>query len=106
MFARHVTMQLKPTIANKFPAAIGREILPLLRKQRGFLDEFLLMTPEKREVVAIGLWETEEHPENYHRDVYPQIEEILNRFAEGIPVVMKFEPQYSTFHTIAFAAMA
>jgi hypothetical protein len=68
-------MQLKLTIAKKFPVAIGKEILPLLRKQRGSLDEFLLMTPEKREVVAIGLWETEERPENYHRDVYPQVEE-------------------------------
>ena len=32
----------------------------MLRKQRGFLDEFLLVTPEKREVDAISLWETKE----------------------------------------------
>lgn len=36
----------------------------------------------------------------------PEVEEILNRFAEGIPGVMKFEPQYSMFHAIAFAATA
>jgi len=104
MFARHVTMQLKPTLANEFPVTFEKEILPLLRKQRGFLDELLLMTPEKREVVAISLWETKEHAENYHREVYPQVEKIVNRFAEGTPIVKKFEPQYSTFHKLAFAA--
>jgi heme-degrading monooxygenase HmoA len=104
MFARHVTMQLKPALANEFPVTFEKEILPLLRKQRGFLDELLLMTPEKREVVAISLWETKEHAENYHREVYPQVEKIVNRFAEGTPIVKKFEPQYSTFHKLAFAA--
>jgi len=104
MFARHVTMQLKSNMANEFPVAFEKEILPLLRKQRGFLDELLLMTPEKREVVAISLWETKKHAENYHREVYPQVEKIVNRFAEGIPSVKQFEPQYCTFHQAAFAA--
>jgi heme-degrading monooxygenase HmoA len=104
MFARHVTMQLKPTMAKEFPVTFEKEILPLLRKQRGFLDELLLMTPEKREVVAISLWETKEHAENYHRELYPQIEKIVNRYAEGIPTVKKFETEYSTFHKVAFAA--
>ena len=91
---------------NEFPVAFEKEILPLLRKQRGFLDELLLMTPETREVVAISLWETKEHAENYHRELYPQIEKIVNRFAEGIPTVKKYEAEYSTFHKGAFAAKA
>jgi len=99
-------MQLKPNMVNEFPAAFEKEILPLLRKQRGFLDELLLMTPEKREVVAISLWETKEHAETYHRELYPQIEKIVNRFAEGIPTVKKFDAEYSTFHNVAFAAKA
>ena len=104
MFARHVSLQLKPTMANEFPVAFEKEILPLLRARKGFLDELLLVTPEKKEAVAISLWETKEHAENYHREVYPQIEKIVNRYAEGIPVVKHFEPQYSTFHKAAFAA--
>lgn len=104
MFARHVTFQLKPTLAYEFPATFEKEILPLLRKQKGFVDELLLMTPEKKDVVAISLWETKEHAETYHREVYPQIEKIVNRFADGIPTVKHFEPQYSTFYQAAFAA--
>ena len=104
MFARHVMLQLKPNVANEFPVTFEKEILPLLRKQKGFLDELLLVTPEKREVVAISLWETKEYAEAYNRELYPQIEKIVGRFIEGIPVVKKFEAEYSTFHKIAFAA--
>lgn len=104
MFARHVSLQLKPALANEFPVTFEKEILPLLRKQRGFLDELLLVTPEKKEAVAISLWETKEHAENYRREVYPEVEKIVNRYAEGIPIVKQFEPQYSTFRKVAVAA--
>ena len=104
MFARLVTLQLKPNLVNEFPVTFEKEILPLLRKQRGFLDELLLVTPEKREMVAISLWETKEYAETYNRELYPQIEKIVAKFIEGFPVVKKFEAEYSTFHKIAFAA--
>jgi heme-degrading monooxygenase HmoA len=106
MFARLVTFQVRPNLANEFPATFEKEILPLLRKQRGFLDELLLVTPEKREAVAISLWETKEHAELYNRELYPQIEKIVNKFIEGFPTVKKYETEYSTFHKIAFAARA
>ena len=104
MFARLVTLQVKPNLVNEFPVTFEKEILPLLKRQRGFLDELLLVTPEKREVVAISLWETKEYAETYNRELYPQIEKIVNRFIEGIPTVKKFEAEYSTMHKIAFAA--
>ena len=61
-------------------------------------------TPEKQEVAAISLWETKEYAEAYNRQVYPQIQTILNRFIVGTPIVKNFEAEYSTFHKIAFAA--
>jgi hypothetical protein len=98
--------ELKPKLVNEFPVTFEKEILPLLRKQKGFLDELLLVTPEKREVVAISLWETKEYAEMYTRDVYPQIEKIVAKYIEGVPTVKKFEAQYSTYHKAAFAAKA
>jgi heme-degrading monooxygenase HmoA len=106
MFARHVTFELKPNVEKEFPVAFEKEILPLLRKQKGFLDELFLLTPEKKEVVAISLWEAKEHAETYHREMYPQIEKIMNRYMEGTPTIKKFDVQYSTFHKIALAATA
>ena len=104
MFARAVTLQKRPNLVNEFPVTFEKEILPLLRKQRGFLDELLLVAPEEREVVAISLWETKEHAETYNRELYPQIEKIVNRFHEGIPAVKHFNAEYSTFHKMAYAA--
>ena len=94
-------LQLKPNVIKEFPVTFEKEILPLLRKQKGFLDELLLVTPEKRELEAISLWETKEYAETYNRELYPQIEKIMARFIEGIPVVKKFEAEYSTFHKVA-----
>ena len=104
MFACLVTLQVKSNFVKEFPVTFEKEILPLLRKQKGFLDELLLVTPEKRDVVAISLWETKEYAETYNRELYPQIEKIVAKFIEGVPVVQKFEAEYSTFHKIAFAA--
>ena len=104
MFARHLTWQLKPNMSKEFSATFEKEILPLLRKQKGFLDELLLVTPEKKEVVAISLWETKELAETYKREVDPQIEKIVNRFIDGIPMVKAFEAEYCTFRRIAVAA--
>src|ERR1700687_3045291 len=91
MFAREVVLQLKPNVVNELPVTFEKEILPLLRRQKGFLDELLLVTPEKRELEAISLWETKEYAETYNRELYPQIEKIMARFIEGIPWGKKFE---------------
>lgn len=103
MYARHITFQLKPAMVSQFPVVFEKEILPLLRKQKGFLDELLLVTPERHEVVAISLWETKEFALTYSREFYPQIEKIITRFAESVPVIKNYEAEYSTFHKIAAA---
>ena len=106
MFARHITLQLKAPLAKEFPVTFEKEIVPLLKKQRGFVDELLLVTPEKKEVVAISLWEKKEYAEIYHRELYPKVEKMLEKYIEGTPTIRNFEAEYSTFHKIAFAAMA
>ena len=45
MFARHVTMHLKPNSRVEFTQTIENEILPLLRKQHGFQDEIVFIAP-------------------------------------------------------------
>lgn len=104
MFARLVSMQVRPHLMDEFPVKFEEEILPLLKQQRGFLDELLLVTPEKREVAAISLWETKEHAETYSRELYPRIGKILGKFTEGIPTVKQYDAEYSTFHKFANTA--
>ena len=100
MFARHVQFQLKKNMVKEFPVVFEKEILPLLRKQKGFLDEMLLTTTDKLDVVAISLWEEKELAERYNRDAYPQVLKILEKYVDGQPLMKPLDVTYSTFHKL------
>jgi hypothetical protein len=104
MLARHVTMQLKPNLEKEFPVMFEEEIVPLLKKQKGFVDELLLVAPTTKESVAISLWETKDYAEIYNREVYPRVEKMLERYIEGVPFIQNFEEKYATFHEIVIPA--
>jgi len=97
MYSRFITLKMKNEMIRQFPYAFEKEILPLLRKQKGFLDELLLVAPGKTEFVAISLWENKEFAEIYNREFYPEIVKILNKYVDGVPVVKEFEVEYATF---------
>jgi heme-degrading monooxygenase HmoA len=96
MFSRQITMQVKKNWTPEFPKMFEKEVLPLLRKQKGFLDELILLAPDKEEVVAISLWENKEFAEIYNREFYPEVVKIVNKYVEGVPVVKTFELEYAT----------
>ena len=45
MFARKVSMHLKPNSVAEFTQRVEKDVLPLLRKQKGFKDEITCVTP-------------------------------------------------------------
>lgn len=96
MFSRHIAMQVKKNWTPEFPKVFEKEVLPLLRRQKGFLDELILLSPDKTEVVAISLWENKEFAEIYNREFYPEVVKIINKYVEGVPVVKTFEVEYAT----------
>jgi hypothetical protein len=52
MFARKVSVRLKSDTACQFIQKMENEIIPLLRKQKGFLDELSLISQSGREIYA------------------------------------------------------
>jgi heme-degrading monooxygenase HmoA len=104
MFTRNVTMKLKPNTAPEFKGLVENEILPLLRKQQGFRDEFTFVAPERSEVLAISIWETKENAEAYNRTGYPEILKIISKVVDGTPKVETFELSTSTLHKLAARA--
>jgi hypothetical protein len=104
MFARLVVMQLRPSLATEFPIMFEREIVPLLKKQQGFVDELLLIAPRTKESVSISLWETKSLAESYDRELCPRVEKIMERFIEGVPSVQNFEEKFATFHEMGTLA--
>jgi hypothetical protein len=106
MFARSVSMNLKANSVAEFTRTINDEVVPLLRKQNGFLDEIVLTVPGKTEAVGISLWDRKESAESYSRDTYPQVQKALAKVLEGTPAVKTYEVTNSTFHKIAAHAAA
>ncbi len=101
MFARSVSMRLKPNSVGQFTELIEQDALPLLRKQKGFQDEITFVAPNGTDAVAISLWHQKENADAYSRDAYPGLLKNLAKVVEGTPQVHTYEVASSTFHKIA-----
>src|SRR5215467_13421020 len=101
MFARSVTMRLKPNAVSEFNKTIEKEVLPLLQKQKGFRDELTLVSPNGSEVVAISLWDQKQEAEAYNRAAYPEVQRIVSKVIEGTPQVQTYDVSLSTIHKTA-----
>ncbi len=101
MYARNVSLSLKPNSAKEFTKKFEQDILPLLRKQNGFKDEITFLGEGGKDAVAISLWDRKESADAYSRDTYPQVLKGLATMVEGTPKVNAYEVANSTFHKIA-----
>jgi heme-degrading monooxygenase HmoA len=106
MFARRVYVHLKPNSIAEFTQRLEKDVVPLLRKQKGFQDEITFVRQGGTEAFAISLWDTPENAEAYNRAAYPAVAKLLATIVEGAPQVETFIVTNSTFHKIAAAATA
>lgn len=103
MFARRVYMHLKPNSVAEFTGKLEKDVIPTLRKQKGFQDEITFIAPSGTQAFAISLWDRAESAEAYNRGGYPEVAKILATVIEGPPQVETFNVANSTFHKIAAA---
>ena len=104
MYTRNVSLKLKVNSAPEFTRTLENEVIPVLRKQKGFKDEIALIAPERNEAVGISFWDRKEDAEAYNREKYPEIVKMLSKVVEGTPRVESFEVANSTSHQIAAKA--
>ena len=104
MFARNVSLRLKPNTLSEFTRIFDKEVIPMLRKQSGFRDEIIFALPGGLNVVAISLWDTKEHAEAYKTAGYPAVLKILHKVLDGIPKVQVSDVISSTIHQPATVA--
>jgi len=101
MFSRNVSVHLKPNSVAEFTRTLDQEIIPLLRKRKGFQDEITFVVPGGTEAVGISLWDEKENAESYNRETYPEVLRALAKVVEGTPRIQTYEVSNSTFHKIA-----
>ena len=104
MFARNVSFRLKSNMLSDYNRTLENQILPLLRKQKGYKDEITLSNPGSVDVIAISLWENKADADAYNTNAYPGVLKTLARMIDGTPKVQTFEAVASTFHHVAVAA--
>ena len=103
MFARKVSMHLKPNGVAEFTRRLEKDIIPLLRKQKGFQDEITFITTGGKDAFGISVWDRTEDAEAYNRGTYPEVAKLLATVVEGTPQVETYDVSNSTFHKIAAA---
>lgn len=100
MFARNVTLSVKPNMDREIAVKFEKEVLPILRKATGFKDQITL-SRNHNEIVSISLWEKKENLEAYTKDTDPQVVKLLQPLYTGTPDVRTYEVSNSTPHHVA-----
>ena len=98
MFARCVTIHLKPDMVIDFQQIFETSILPSLRRRQGFQDELVLIAPDRREVIGISLWDNRQNADAYAQQSYPEIQQLLARVMDRLPDVQSYEAPIATFY--------
>ncbi len=106
MFARNVSFHLKSGRTTEFTRLLEQNIIPLLRKQKGFQHAISLVVPGGADAVSISVWDSKENAETYARAAYPGVLKSLEQVVDGTPKVLMYDVLNSTLETTAVRATA
>jgi heme-degrading monooxygenase HmoA len=102
MFTRVVELTTKPGKNKQLSDTINDKLLPILKKQKGFVDETVLVSDkEDNRVLSLSFWNTREDAEEYHRAQYEKVHEMVRHLLDAEPVIRTFDVHSSTTHRIA-----
>jgi heme-degrading monooxygenase HmoA len=102
MFTRIVELTTKPGKNKQLSDTINDKVLPILKKQKGFVDETVLVSDkEDNRVLSLSFWNTKKDAEEYHRVQYEKVHEMVRHLLEAEPMIRTFDVHTSTTHRIA-----
>ncbi len=102
MFTRVVELTTKPGKNKQLSDTINDKVLPILKKQKGFVDETVLVSDkEDNRVLSLSFWTRREEAEEYHRVEYQKVHDLVRHLIEAEPVIRTFDVHTSTTHRIA-----
>jgi len=104
MYARNVAIRLKLNTLSDFTKTFETNVLPILRRQKGFQDEITCAMPGGVDVIAISLWDTKENADAYNNSGYPEVLRSLDRFLDGSPKLRGSDVISSTLHKAVVVA--
>jgi heme-degrading monooxygenase HmoA len=107
MFTRVVQMTSKSGKSQELADTINDKAVPILKKQRGFVDEIVLVSSSKSDqVLALSFWNKQEDAQEYQREQYHKIHDTVRHLLETEPEIRTFDVHTSTSHKIAASKAA
>ena len=107
MFTRIVEMTSKSGKSQELANTINEKAVPILKKQRGFVDEIVLVSSgEPDRVLALSFWDKREDAEEYQREQDQKIHDSVRHLLEAEPEIRTFDVHTSTTHKIAASKAA
>ena len=102
MFTRAVELTSKSGKAKELSNTINDSVMPILRRQQGFMDEIVLVSDgEPNHVLALSFWKTKEDAERYHREQFKNVHDTVRHLLETEPRIRTYDVHTSTGHKIA-----
>jgi hypothetical protein len=83
MYARKVSLCLKSASVSQFLDRVQHEVIPLFRKQKGFLDHLILLSDNGHMFYVYTFWENNEDAEQYDRTTLPALNQVLSTVVDG-----------------------
>ncbi len=104
MFARVLSVKVKPGMWDNYERYYNEKVVPPTQKMKGFLERRLLRSLDNPdEAISINVWETREDLENYVRSIeHRTIAQEAEKLFAGEYSVRDFEIRISTVHVGLF----
>ncbi len=89
MVARVLEIAPTPNKKEELIRALNQQVVPILKEQPGFVDT-LVFAPENvaEQIMSITFWIERRFAEDYAREAYPTVEQIMKPFL-SVPVAVK-----------------
>jgi heme-degrading monooxygenase HmoA len=91
MYMVFIDGNLKPGKKDEFLKAWSSQIVPLLKRQDGFVDEILLLEEVSEKPCGLCFWKSKEQAERYRREIFPQAKQLVEHLLTGTPNLRGFE---------------
>ena len=102
MFTRIVECHVKPERKEEFENKLRNEVIPVLRKQPGFVDLIALQPEDGGErQLSISFWNNKQDAERYQREQYSRIVDAIKPLLRRDPQVQTYTVAHSTAHNVS-----
>ena len=99
MYTRVVETTSKQGKARELCNTIEEKVLPILKKQNGFVDELVMVSDrEPNRVISISFWKTKEDAQRYDREQFDNVKKAIQQMFESTPVIRTYDVHTSTAH--------